>query len=137
MVVGIDGSASSKQALDAAVRQAELTGASLEAVTAWAWPGSTGWTLPLPDGYDPGADAAAMLQEVLAPVRAGHPALEVVATVTEGAPAPVLVEASAGADLLVVGSRGHGGFAGLLLGSVGEHCTATAHCPVMVVRDRY
>jgi nucleotide-binding universal stress UspA family protein len=52
----------------------------------------------------------------------------------EGHPATRLIEASAGADLLVVGSRGHGAFAGMLLGSVSEHCVAHASCPVVVVR---
>jgi nucleotide-binding universal stress UspA family protein len=55
--------------------------------------------------------------------------------VVEGHPALVLVEVSNGADLLVVGNRGHGGFAGMLLGSVSEHCVTHAHCPVLVMRD--
>ena len=50
-------------------------------------------------------------------------------------PAPVLVEASKGADLLVVGSRGHGEFVGMLIGSVSEYCVTNAHCPVLVHRD--
>jgi nucleotide-binding universal stress UspA family protein len=136
VVVGVDGSDGSKLALDEAVRQAVLTGAALEAVTAWAWPGSTGWTLPLPDDYDPEADATAMLEELLAPVRVAHPELAIVTVVAEGSPAALLVKASGGADLLVVGSRGHGGFSGMLLGSVSEHCTRSAGCPVMVVRGR-
>jgi nucleotide-binding universal stress UspA family protein len=55
--------------------------------------------------------------------------------IEEGHPAPLLVEASRGAALLVVGSRGHGEFAGMLLGSVSEHCVSNAHSPVVVVRD--
>ena len=136
VVVGVDGSDASRLALDRAVDQAVLTGAALEAVTAWAWPGSTGWTLPLPDDYDPEADATAMLEESLVPVRVAHPELEVLTVVAEGSPSALLVKASEGADLLVVGSRGHGGFTGKLLGSVSEHCTRSAGCPVMVVRSR-
>jgi nucleotide-binding universal stress UspA family protein len=52
----------------------------------------------------------------------------------EGNPAQVLLDASAGADLLVVGSRGHGGFASALLGSVSQHCVHHADCPVVIIR---
>jgi nucleotide-binding universal stress UspA family protein len=55
--------------------------------------------------------------------------------VVEGHPAPILVAASRGADLLVIGSRGHGEFVGMLLGSVGEHCSAASHCPVLIMRE--
>ena len=55
-------------------------------------------------------------------------------TVVEGHPAPTLLDASRGADLLVVGSRGHGEFAGMLIGSVSQHLVSTAHCPVLVWR---
>jgi nucleotide-binding universal stress UspA family protein len=57
-------------------------------------------------------------------------------TVIEGHPAPALIEASRGADLFVLGSRGHGEFVGMLLGSVSEHCVTHAHCPVLVLRDQ-
>ena len=56
------------------------------------------------------------------------------ARLINGHPAPVLVEASKGADLLVVGSRGHGEFVGMLIGSVSEYCVTNAHCPVLVHR---
>jgi nucleotide-binding universal stress UspA family protein len=137
VVVGVDGSDASKLALAAAARQASLSGATLEVVSAWSWPGSTGWTLPLPDDYDPDADATAMVDGLLAPVRQDHPDLDIITVVGEGGPADLLVKASDGADLLVVGSRGHGGFTGMLLGSVSEHCTKSARCPVMVVRDAH
>ena len=77
-----------------------------------------------------------MLNDVLKPVRAAHPGISIDPSVIEGHPAPLLVKASSGADLLVVGSRGHGEFAGMLLGSVSEHCVTNAHCPVLVLRDR-
>ena len=135
IVVGIDGSASSVAALAWALRQAELTGSTIEAITTWEWPTNYGWAFPLPPEYDPKVDAQRMLSDALAPVLAAHPDVSVQSTVFEGHPAPVLVEASKGADLLVVGSRGHGEFAGMLIGSVSEHCVTNAHCPVLVLRQ--
>ena len=79
-------------------------------------------------------DAHKMLTDALAPLRAAHAEITVQSTVVEGHPAPVLVAASKGADLLVVGSRGHGEFAGMLIGSVSEHCATNAHCPLLVLR---
>jgi nucleotide-binding universal stress UspA family protein len=55
--------------------------------------------------------------------------------VVQGHPAQVLLDASAGAELLVIGSRGHGGFVGAMLGSVGQHCVHHATCPVVIIRD--
>jgi nucleotide-binding universal stress UspA family protein len=75
-----------------------------------------------------------MLKGVIGQVMGEHPGISVQATIVEGRPAMVLVEASERADLLVVGSRGHGEFAGMLLGSVSEHCVTNAHCPVLVLR---
>jgi nucleotide-binding universal stress UspA family protein len=75
-----------------------------------------------------------VLQEAVERVRSDHPSVEVETTVVEGQPARVLVDMSADADLLVVGSRGLGGFSGLLLGSVSQQCVHHAHCPVTVVR---
>ena len=74
------------------------------------------------------------LREAVERVRSAHPSAEVETTVVEGPPARVLVDMSADADLLVVGSRGLGGFSGLLLGSVSQQCVHHAHCPVTVVR---
>ena len=68
--------------------------------------------------------------------RAVTPKVQFRPVVVEGHPAPALVDASRGASLLVVGSRGHGEFAGMLLGSVSEHCVTKAHCPVLVLRDK-
>jgi nucleotide-binding universal stress UspA family protein len=132
--VGVDGSRSSVAALEWALRQAELTGSTLEVITSWEWPTNYGWAYPFPPEYDPKVDAEKMLSDVLAPHLVDHADVPVQMTVVEGHPAPVLVEASAGADLLVVGSRGHGEFAGMLLGSVSEHCATNARCPVLVLR---
>ena len=117
IVVGIDGSPSSLAALEWAADQAVLTGAALEVLMTWEWPIGIGFS-PVPSGFDPAHDCETTLHKALAPVREAHPGVSVQGTVIEGHPAPLLVKASHGADLLVVGSRGHGEFTGMLLGSV-------------------
>jgi nucleotide-binding universal stress UspA family protein len=134
IVVGIDGSPSSLDALSWAARQAELTTASVEVVMSWEWPSSYGWAVPVPADFDPEDEIRGTLEKVLSPLRAARPGLGIEARVVRGHPAPILVEASKGADLLVVGSRGHGEFAGMVIGSVSEYCAAHAHCPVLVHR---
>jgi nucleotide-binding universal stress UspA family protein len=136
IVVGIDGSPASMAAARWAAKQARLTGATLDALTSWEWPQNYGWSI-YPSGYDPEGDGRAILDEVIDPIRIAHPAISINTTVIEGHPAAQLEEASYGADLLAVGSRGRGEFAGLLLGSVSEHCLTNAHCPVLVVRDEH
>lgn len=128
IVVGIDGSQSSKHALRWAVRQAEQTGAELVALAAWHLPEMYGYV-----GRDYDVDAATMLQGVLKEVLDPPPPVTVRPRVVEGRAATVLIEASKDADLLVVGTRGHGGFEGMLLGSVSQHTVQHATCPVVVV----
>jgi nucleotide-binding universal stress UspA family protein len=135
VVVGFDGSSSAKRAIEWAVRQAELTGMALEVVTTWEWPTSYGWAVPFPPDWDPRFEAAKLLEEAVDELRKAHPECTIRTSVVQGHPAPVLIDSSKGAKLLVVGSRGHGEFAGMLLGSVSEHCVTHAHCPVVVVRD--
>jgi nucleotide-binding universal stress UspA family protein len=77
-----------------------------------------------------------MVRTAVDEARRRHPDVEFLPMAVEGRAADVLVEASRGADLLAVGSRGHGEVAGLLVGSVSEHCATHAHSPVLVVRDR-
>jgi nucleotide-binding universal stress UspA family protein len=134
IVVGVDGSDSSKRALAWAVRQAQLTGAVVEAITAWEFPYATGYPVPMPD-VDFEDLATGILTDAIAEVSAGAGAVAIRSRVAEGNAARVLVDASAGADLLVVGSRGHGGFVEALLGSIGQHCVHHAACPVVVIRD--
>jgi len=134
-VVGVDGSPAALAALDWAATRAESTGATVVAVATWTWPRGFGQTVLVPGDYDPAADADALVREAVDGARARHPAVEFVSKVVEGPAADVLVRASRGADLLAVGSRGHGEVAGLLLGSVSEHCATHAHSPVLVVRD--
>lgn len=135
IVVGVDGSSSSLEALSWAARLADLTDSVLEVVTTWEWPASYGWAVPVPADFDPEADVQRMLESAVAHVRAAYPGLRIDPRVVSGHPAPVLVEASKGADLLVVGSRGHGEFVGMLLGSCSEHCATNAHCPVLIYRS--
>ena len=135
-VVGVDGSAASLAALDWAAGMAESTGAAVVAVATWEWPRGFGQGVMIPNGYDPAADARTLVNTAVDEARTLHPTVEFVPLVVEGRPADVLVEASRGADLLAVGSRGHGEAAGLFLGSMSEHCATHAHSPVLVFRDR-
>ena len=134
IVVGVDGSESSLEALAWAARQAHFTGSTLEIITTWEWPSSYGWAVPVPNDFDPEEDVRKALESAVEKVRAEYPDVRVDPRVVSGHPAPVLVEASKGADLLVVGSRGHGEFVGMLLGSCGEYCATNAHCPVLIFR---
>lgn len=133
-VVGVDGSRSSVRALQWAVDQAERDGATVEAIHAWHIPYVANSMGGMPFDVQMLADGArATLEEVISRVDAGRLPEPVVATLREGAPAPALVEASRDADLVVVGSRGHGGFVGLLLGSVSQQVASHSHCPVVIV----
>jgi nucleotide-binding universal stress UspA family protein len=134
IVVGVDGSAASLAALDWAAEQAALTRSPLEIVTTWEWPLTYGWAVPLPQEYDPEEGVQKALDEAAEAALAKYPDVEITTRALEGHPAPALVEASKGAKLLVLGSRGHGEFVGMLLGSVGEHCATHAHCPVLIHR---
>ena len=135
IVVGVDGSPSSMKALRWAIRQAKLTGAEVEAVTAWSYPAGYRWA-PFSEGaVDFEGDAGKILVEALAEVSGIAPDVVVEPLVVHGHAADVLVRAAEGADLLVVGSRGHGGFAGMLLGSVSTAVAHAARIPVIVARQ--
>jgi nucleotide-binding universal stress UspA family protein len=138
IVVGVDGSPSAREALKWAVRQAELTGACVDMVIAWHYPvmaGGYGW---VPPSAMEDSDFAGIAEKVLAAevAEAVDPASAVRLTtaVRQGNAAEVLLDAADGADLLVLGSRGHGGFAGALLGSVSQHCAHHAPCPIVIIR---
>ncbi|HXQ61266.1 MAG TPA: universal stress protein [Acidimicrobiales bacterium] len=134
IVVGVDGSESSRHALRWAARQAQLTGGRLDVVVTWELPTSFGWVPPYPSDFNPAADAQREADEEIRAALSEYPDVVAQTTVVEGHPAPTLVQASRGADLLVLGSRGHGEYAGMLLGSVSQHCVSNAHCPVLVWR---
>jgi nucleotide-binding universal stress UspA family protein len=132
IVVGVDGSPSSKSALRWAVRQAQLTDSAVEAVTAWEYPELLA---PPPAGFDPEELARRVLDSAIDEVAGAVPPVEVDRVVTERHPAQALVDASKGASLLAVGNRGHGEFVGVLIGSVSLHCVAHADCPVVILRS--
>jgi nucleotide-binding universal stress UspA family protein len=133
IVVGVDGSEPSIDALEWAVSQARRTDAALKVVTVWNRPTDYGWG-PWPADWEPQKDAESVLRIAVSKVLGDDPDIEVVEQVVEGHPAPTLVDSATGADLLVVGCRGHGAFAGMLLGSVSNHCASHAPCPVVIVR---
>ena len=141
IVVGVDGSPSSVRALRWALRQAGLVGAPVEAVIAWQDPAIYGigfeWASVSFDSESLAEAAEKVLADSVAQVtvagQGGGPPVQVVPRVVQGHPAQVLLEAARGAQLLVVGSRGHGTLAGVLLGSVSQHCVQHAPCPVLVV----
>ncbi len=137
VVVGVDGSEPSKHALRWAQFLARASTSTLEVVAAWqpytAW-GSlgAGWAA-MPTDWEPAQDAEKALTTTLGKVFGEQHPVGLQLTVREGNPAQVLLEVSEGAWMLVVGSRGHGGFTGLLLGSVSSSVAAHAKCPVLVV----
>ena len=137
IVVGVDGSRGSRTALTWAAAEAAEHGAELIVVNVWEH------TLLPPAGSvtvsehyvpDPSQRTADDLVQVIKEELGEQPPLLVQPRVKQGTPAKVLIEESANADLLVVGKRGHGGFVGLVLGSVSQHVAAYANCPVAVVR---
>jgi nucleotide-binding universal stress UspA family protein len=137
IVVGVDGSPGSRAALTWAAAEAADHGADLVVVNVWEH------TVPPPTGSvsvsehyvpDPSQRTADDLVEVIREELGDQPPVLVQPRVKHGTAAKVLIEESANADLLVVGTRGHGGFAGLVLGSVSQHVAAYAQCPVTVVR---
>jgi len=136
IVVGVDGSSHSEEALRWAIGQARRTDQQVEAVISWTMPVDYGiGTAGAIAAYDWEGVATTTLKETVAHATDPADADQVAQRVVMGHPAKVLLDAAADADLLVVGSRGRGGFKGLLLGSVSQHVIARAPCPVAVVRD--
>jgi nucleotide-binding universal stress UspA family protein len=135
IVVGVDGSEGSLLALRWAAEEARLRDAVLEVVTAWHFPVLA--TIPafgvLPPADEMSEEARRGLDELLESEGITASGLTVLETVGEGRAAGVLLDAAADADLVVLGSRGHGGFSGLLLGSVSQAVVSHARCPVVVV----
>ncbi len=134
IVVGVDGSEPSMSALQWAERMSAISGASIDAVIAWQAPPNYGWGY-VDASWRPDQDAEKVLTQtvdaVFGPDRPSHMRL----IVAHGNAAKVLLDRSSNAQLLVVGSRGHGGFVGLLLGSVSASCAEHAKCPVLVVHS--
>ena len=131
IVVGVDGSTGSRDAVRWAAQQARLTGAELRAVASWRWPN---YVTRIPPGADLRAETQRTLQEIMAEIRATFPGLPVSEHVVEGPGGPALLSQANGATRLVVGARGRAAFPGMLLGSVAEYCVRNGPCPVVVVR---
>lgn len=130
IVVGVDGSDESEQALRWAARLSAWTGAGIDAVTAWQLP-VYGWTTP---NWDPQKDALEALADTIQAAFGDQPPADVQQYAREGHAAQVLIDASQGALMLLVGPRGRGGFAQAMLGSVSSKCAEHASCPVLIVR---
>ena len=131
IVVGVDGSPSSLDALTWAVGQAALTGTDVQTVIAWEYPPLSGVD-PMTANVDWRTRAQQTI-EAAVDKALGADSAKVDSAVIEGNPAQVLLEASVGAQLLVVGNSGQGGLTELLPGSVREHVIAHATCPVLVM----
>ena len=140
IVVGVDGSSCAHAALEFAAGEAALRGARLRVVCAWDIPPAI-----YAGGFAPGFDqetldafrdnAETIVRTELAEAKRLQPSIEVEARTSEGQAAEVLLAAAQDASLIVVGNRGHGGFASLLLGSVSQHVVHHAPCPVLVIRE--
>ena len=148
IVVGIDGSSASRVALRWALSEARLRGAALRVVHSWTPPygppvmGIDPTIEPmLEPAYDPGlletvrAGAESILDSELAELSDESEGLEIDPVLVEGPAAEALVAQAENAQLLVVGSRAHGGLTGLLLGSVSQHVAQHAPCPLVIVPD--
>ena len=146
VVVGVDASDGAKEALRWALAEARLRKAPLRIIHAWtyAYLGAATGGYGYLGGFDSSSaisvdnselqrEAEELVDHLIADVAGDVNDVEVERQVIDGSPAEVLVGAVIAGDLLVVGSRGHGGFAGLLLGSVSQQCVHHAPCPVVVV----
>ncbi|MHB8060505.1 MAG: universal stress protein [Gaiellaceae bacterium] len=138
IVVGVDGSECSRSALRFALEEAHIRRAKLRIVVVWHVPlaaYSAGWAPPPPSLAEDSETAAnELLAEALETVKESGDSVEIEPVVREGQSAQILIEESAKAELLVIGSRGRGGFRDLLLGSVSQQCAHHARCPVTIVR---
>ncbi|MGD6980718.1 MULTISPECIES: universal stress protein [Citricoccus] len=131
VVVGVDGSETSVEALKEAGRMAALLGAPLKVVTAWHW-SVVAAAVPAPDAQDFRGRAQEAVDQAITAAFGDDVPEGLERVVREGPPAQVLRDLSKDASLVVVGNRGHGGFAGLLLGSVSSAVAAHAHCSVLI-----
>jgi nucleotide-binding universal stress UspA family protein len=137
VVVGVDGSKTSAKAIDFAFDQAEQLHAKVVALHAWSSPFHTyadGQSMLLFDEQKIQDEARLLVAESVAGAAADHPDVQWTTELVSGSPAQALVRRSESADLLVLGTRGRGGFTGLLLGSVSQSVLHHTECPIAVVR---
>ncbi|MCX5071165.1 universal stress protein [Streptomyces sp. NBC_00513] len=134
LVVGVDGSPESRAAADWAAREALRRDGRLRVIHAWLW---QPLEVPIVQHRDSEASRAQdIVREVEAELTHRHPELALTAEVLQDAPVPALLRAAKEAEMLVLGTRGHGVIAGSLLGSFGQQLIAAAECPVVSVRAR-
>lgn len=131
IIVGVDGSDSSVTALAYAATIAAALNAPLEAIMSWEYPEIFRSYPPL-EGWSPRREAESVLTDAVDRAFGGIPPRRLTQTALPGPAARTLIEQSKTASLLIVGSRGRGGFARLLLGSVSAACAAHARCPVLI-----
>ncbi len=134
IVVGVDGSPSSIVALKWAHRVGAALDLAIDAVSCWEFPAEYGVGM-VPVAYNPEVDVKRLLESSLQSAFGETRPAGLRSSTHQGHPAKVLIELSSTAEMLVVGSRGHGGFVGLLIGSVSAHCAEHARCPVVVVHE--
>jgi len=141
IVVGTDGSRSACAAVSWAAREALLRGVELHVIHAWT-PGLAAYPSPWYTPSDVGVEASTEASQTIGAricegarkqALVAAPGVDVRCEAIEGGSTQVLLGQSADADMLVVGARGHGGFIGLVLGSVSDQCARHAHIPVVVV----
>ncbi|MDA8197028.1 MAG: universal stress protein [Actinomycetota bacterium] len=132
VIVGVDGSEAASAALAFAAEEAKLRGAELRILHVWGIPKAaySGYVSQL-DDYE--RDAQVLLEGVVKEAKESYPELNIDSKLGEGSPANFIIEESKDAKLVVVGSRGHGGFTGLLLGSVSQQLVHHASTPVVIV----
>jgi nucleotide-binding universal stress UspA family protein len=139
VVVGVDGSEGSLAALRWAARYGAATKTPVKAVLVWHYPTAAALPpvgqVPQPVATEVEGEEKTALREALAKAAPDTAGAQVHGAILYGHPAEALIEESSQADLLVVGRRGHGGFLGMHLGSVSQHCVNGAQCPVVVVRS--
>ncbi|WP_233194796.1 universal stress protein [Cryobacterium sp. M91] len=142
IVVGVDGLAGSEAALDWAVNEAQLRGVPMHVVMTWQEPqiydadgiGTLGMNPPEDMARELSTATTRAVAQLAENASRGHDVM-ITSEAVEGHPAEVLLFTAEDAAMLVVGSRGHGGLAGVLLGSVGQHVVPHVRCPVVVVPD--
>lgn len=135
VTVGVDGSHASREALAWAASEAQLRSSTLEIDHVWTLPnmGYGGYVSQLDDFEK---DAKVLLDEIAAEATSTYPDLKIEANLLQGPPAQALIERGIKSDLVVVGSRGHGGFTGLMLGSVSQQLVHHASFPVVVIHPQ-
>ncbi|MEU5872157.1 universal stress protein [Glycomyces sp. NPDC047369] len=136
IVVGVDGSDASRKALEWTLEYAAAMGLSVTAVHAWQIPFNYGTAAMVLPAQEFAEEARRSLEKTVEEVAGAWPQVHVERLVKEGHPAKALLEVADEAPMLVVGSRGHGGFVGAVIGSVSQYCVTHARCPVLVVRSR-